>query len=76
MILASQRIETAPGGLLWDVSHDEPLSRRGSMPSIVEWLILAWVSGENYLATSRSLGSARTCVHVRIRTDFNRCLVL
>lgn len=45
LILASQRIETAPGGLLWDVSHDEPLSRRGSMPSIVEWLILAWVSG-------------------------------
>ncbi|KAF9800942.1 hypothetical protein SFRURICE_013575, partial [Spodoptera frugiperda] len=46
LILASQRIETAAGGLLWGAApHGEPLSRRGAPPSLVEWLILAWVSG-------------------------------
>ncbi|KAI8440634.1 hypothetical protein MSG28_001848 [Choristoneura fumiferana] len=45
LILASQRIETAAGGLLWGAQHAAPLSRRGSPPSLVEWLILAWVSG-------------------------------
>ncbi|XP_075972311.1 transient receptor potential cation channel gamma isoform X4 [Anticarsia gemmatalis] len=45
LILASQRIETAAGGLLWGTPHGEPLSRRGAPPSLVEWLILAWVSG-------------------------------
>lgn len=55
LILASQRIETAasvwgggaPGG------SATPVYRRGSGPSPVEWLILAWVSGQfspgNYL---------------------------
>ncbi|GBP07503.1 Transient receptor potential-gamma protein [Eumeta japonica] len=43
LILASQRIETAPGGLLWGARS--PVSRRGAPPSLVEWLILAWVSG-------------------------------
>ncbi|XP_045459932.1 transient receptor potential-gamma protein [Melitaea cinxia] len=46
LILASQRIETTGP---WDVHHvapdDTPLSRRGAPPSLVEWLILAWVSG-------------------------------
>lgn len=45
LILASQRIETATG-LLWGAgTHTEPLSRRGAGPSLIEWLILAWVSG-------------------------------
>ncbi|CAH2092331.1 unnamed protein product [Euphydryas editha] len=48
LILASQRIETA-GGITWNAQHnihdDTPVSRRGSPPSLVEWLILAWVSG-------------------------------
>ncbi|XP_059059484.1 transient receptor potential-gamma protein isoform X3 [Achroia grisella] len=47
LILASQRIETAAGGLLWGTSPgvQQPMSRRGAPPSLVEWLILAWVSG-------------------------------
>ncbi|XP_060800629.1 transient receptor potential-gamma protein isoform X2 [Amyelois transitella] len=46
LILASQRIETAAGGLLWGAApHGQPMSRRGAPPSLVEWLILAWVSG-------------------------------
>ncbi|KAM3958144.1 transient receptor potential-gamma protein [Aphomia sociella] len=47
LILASQRIETAAGGLLWGPSPgvQQPMSRRGAPPSLVEWLILAWVSG-------------------------------
>lgn len=45
LILASQRIETAASGLFWGAPHTMPLSRRGSPPSLVEWLILAWVSG-------------------------------
>ncbi|XP_052756793.1 transient receptor potential-gamma protein-like isoform X2 [Galleria mellonella] len=47
LILASQRIETAAGGLLWGAAPgaQQPMSRRGAPPSLVEWLILAWVSG-------------------------------
>ncbi|KPJ16253.1 Transient receptor potential-gamma protein [Papilio machaon] len=48
LILASQRIETAAGGVLWAAPRappTAPLSRRGSLPSLIEWLILAWVSG-------------------------------
>lgn len=47
LILASQRIETAAGGLLWGGAGppSAPVSRRGAPPSLVEWLILAWVSG-------------------------------
>ncbi|KAJ0179620.1 hypothetical protein K1T71_005332 [Dendrolimus kikuchii] len=45
LILASQRIETAAGGLFTSTGLPEPLSRRGAPPSLVEWLILAWVSG-------------------------------
>ncbi|XP_068627674.1 transient receptor potential-gamma protein-like [Battus philenor] len=45
LILASQRIETAAGGVLWRAPREAPLSRRGAPPSLVEWLILAWVSG-------------------------------
>ncbi|CAG5005968.1 unnamed protein product [Parnassius apollo] len=45
LILASQRIETTAAGLLRGATYEIPLSRRGSLPSLVEWLILAWVSG-------------------------------
>ncbi|XP_038213574.1 transient receptor potential-gamma protein-like [Zerene cesonia] len=45
LILASQRIETAAGGIFWGSTHDALVSRRGSPPTLVEWLILAWVSG-------------------------------
>ncbi|CAH2979148.1 unnamed protein product [Chilo suppressalis] len=47
LILASQRIETAASGLLWDAPapRAEPVSRRGAPPSLIEWLILSWVSG-------------------------------
>ncbi|XP_063636184.1 transient receptor potential-gamma protein isoform X3 [Cydia splendana] len=47
LILASQRIETATMGIGWERSNQgqPPVSRRGAPPSLVEWLILAWVSG-------------------------------
>ncbi|CAG4984842.1 unnamed protein product [Colias eurytheme] len=45
LILASQRIETAAGGIFWGSTHDALVSRRGSPPTLVEWLILSWVSG-------------------------------
>lgn len=49
-MLASQRIETVMGGV-WgepDVSqqHDEVPTKRGASPTLIEWLILAWVSGK------------------------------
>uniref|UniRef100_A0A182TJL8 Transient receptor ion channel domain-containing protein n=1 Tax=Anopheles melas TaxID=34690 RepID=A0A182TJL8_9DIPT len=49
LMLASQRIETVMGGV-WgepDVSqqHDEVPTKRGASPTLIEWLILAWVSG-------------------------------
>ncbi|VVD03786.1 unnamed protein product [Leptidea sinapis] len=43
LILASQRIETAAGGIFWDTKQDTPVSRRGSPPTLVEWLILSEV---------------------------------
>ena len=47
LILASQRIESVIG--LWmgqDISEHEPApTKRGAAPTIVEWFILAWVSG-------------------------------
>lgn len=47
-MLASQRIETVMGSWMFDstvsVSDDVP-TKRGSTPTFVEWLILAWVSG-------------------------------
>lgn len=52
LILASQRIETAAGGVLWAAPRappTAPLSRRGSLPSLIEWLILAWVSGALFI---------------------------
>ncbi|XP_077296878.1 transient receptor potential-gamma protein-like isoform X3 [Arctopsyche grandis] len=48
LILASQRIETVIGGWLWGDTGPEKEdipTKRGSPPSIVEWFILAWVSG-------------------------------
>ncbi|XP_055644283.1 transient receptor potential-gamma protein isoform X2 [Toxorhynchites rutilus septentrionalis] len=47
LMLASQRIETVIGGV-WgaDLSnHDEVPTKRGASPTLVEWLILSWVSG-------------------------------
>ncbi|KFB39081.1 AGAP008435-PA-like protein [Anopheles sinensis] len=48
LMLASQRIETVMGGV-WgaEVSqqHDEVPTKRGASPTLIEWLILAWVSG-------------------------------
>lgn len=48
LILASQRIET----LFFNVDYpvDYP-SKRGAKPSLVEWLILAWVSGKYEIIT-------------------------
>ncbi|XP_043286178.1 transient receptor potential-gamma protein isoform X2 [Venturia canescens] len=47
LILASQRIESVIG--LWmgqEISeHDPAPTKRGAAPTIVEWFILAWVSG-------------------------------
>ncbi|XP_011315127.1 transient receptor potential-gamma protein isoform X3 [Fopius arisanus] len=46
LILASQRIESVIG--LWmgqDIDEHEPESKRGAAPTLVEWFILAWVSG-------------------------------
>ncbi|CAK1544791.1 unnamed protein product [Leptosia nina] len=45
LILASQRIETTAGDFFGGTSQDTPVSRRGSPPTLVEWLILSWVSG-------------------------------
>ncbi|XP_055550789.1 transient receptor potential-gamma protein isoform X1 [Wyeomyia smithii] len=47
LMLASQRIETVIGGV-WGAelsTHDEVPTKRGASPTLVEWLILAWVSG-------------------------------
>lgn len=66
LILASQRIETAAGGLLWGAApHGEPLSRRGAPPSLVEWLILAWVSGR-YPHHPRSPSRQRLLLHSQL----------
>ncbi|XP_015431311.1 PREDICTED: transient receptor potential-gamma protein [Dufourea novaeangliae] len=48
LILASQRIESVIGNWMGHgvVEHDEPApTKRGAAPTIVEWFILAWVSG-------------------------------
>ncbi|KAF4523848.1 hypothetical protein B566_EDAN012549 [Ephemera danica] len=44
LILASQRIESVIGDWLPEPQADEP-TKRGALPSIVEWVILAWVCG-------------------------------
>lgn len=54
LILASQRIESVIGGLIWgnvEPKDDNVPTKRGAPPSIVEWFILSWVSGKwfNYL---------------------------
>ena len=41
LILASQRIEDIVG---WDLPSDT--TKRGSLPSVVEYGVLAWVAGE------------------------------
>lgn len=49
LILASQRIESVIGGLIWgntEPKDDNVPTKRGAPPSIVEWFILAWVSGK------------------------------
>ncbi|XP_043484269.1 transient receptor potential-gamma protein isoform X3 [Leptopilina heterotoma] len=49
LILASQRIESVIGNWMGNVfpseEHDPTPTKRGAAPTIVEWLILAWVSG-------------------------------
>lgn len=42
LILASQRIET----LFFDEDPNDVPTKRGAKPSLVEWIILAWVSGK------------------------------
>lgn len=42
LILASQRIES----LFFDENPDDVPMKKGSTPSLVEWIILAWVSGK------------------------------
>ena len=53
-MLASQRIETALFTWLanfigFDWSTEDMATKRGSPPSMIEWLILAWVSGKDFL---------------------------
>ncbi|KAK2584628.1 hypothetical protein KPH14_006977 [Odynerus spinipes] len=47
LILASQRIESVIGNWMGHsvVEHDPMPTKRGAAPTIVEWFILAWVSG-------------------------------
>ncbi|KAF7400637.1 hypothetical protein HZH66_005821 [Vespula vulgaris] len=47
LILASQRIESVIGNWMGHsvVEHDPVPTKRGAAPTIVEWFILAWVSG-------------------------------
>ncbi|XP_076394039.1 transient receptor potential cation channel gamma isoform X2 [Megachile rotundata] len=47
LILASQRIESVIGNWMGHdvVEHEPAPTKRGAAPSIVEWFILAWVSG-------------------------------
>lgn len=42
LILASQRIET----LFFEEEPEDFPTKRGAKPSLVEWIILAWVSGK------------------------------
>lgn len=55
-MLASQRIETFIGGWFWSDSKnnmvhqvEELPTKRGAKPTFIEWLILAWVSGESWI---------------------------
>lgn len=43
LILASQRIET----LFFGEDPEDVPTKRGAKPSLVEWIILAWVCGEH-----------------------------
>ncbi|XP_017766360.1 PREDICTED: transient receptor potential-gamma protein [Eufriesea mexicana] len=47
LILASQRIESVIGNWMGHdvVEHEPAPTKRGAAPTIVEWFILAWVSG-------------------------------
>ena len=59
LILASQRIETELVETLMPTMPNlkryvaTDVTRRGSPPSLIEWLILAWVSGECFVAPHR-----------------------
>ena len=51
LILASQRIETVfaewlDSDFLEQYFSEDVTTKRGSMPSLVEWAILAWVAGK------------------------------
>ena len=55
LILASQRIEDIVG---WDLPSDT--TKRGSLPSVVEYGVLAWVAGNinsNMLTDSHGMGN-------------------
>lgn len=53
-MLASQRIESVVGFWIWvddtnsagDQFDVEAPTKRGATPSVIEWMILAWVSGK------------------------------
>lgn len=50
LILASQRIESVLDGLLGlsnetDSKTQDVTTKRGALPSIIEWFILSWVAG-------------------------------
>lgn len=50
LILASQRIESVLGDLFGMASVEESIAsdvttKRGALPSIIEWFILSWVAG-------------------------------
>lgn len=51
-MLASQRIETVMGGWIFpvtdiSVADQEVPTKRGAVPTAIEWLILAWVGGKS-----------------------------
>lgn len=52
LMLASQRIESVIGGWFWGETpvEDDLPTKRGATPTVIEWLILSWVSGKLYFS--------------------------
>lgn len=46
-MLASQRIESVMD-FSGEFSNDELPTKRGAAPTLIEWMILSWVSGEYF----------------------------